>query len=160
MLSCVSHFSSFGVCVNVLVFVIQVLPKMTSHVVSDIDHILGNRPYSKKDYRSQTRLVDHQYVNRYLPKHPATLDPLTGGSCPWPHLFLSPMGVRPASDHFSLTRQPCYVQTAHCTSLFKTSAPVGSATFISGGDQIQPRRATAFHTTSQIQILCPEPRRR
>uniref|UniRef100_A0A9J8B0H1 Voltage-gated potassium channel subunit beta-1 n=1 Tax=Cyprinus carpio carpio TaxID=630221 RepID=A0A9J8B0H1_CYPCA len=31
---------------------IQVLPKMTSHVVSDIDHILGNRPYSKKDYRS------------------------------------------------------------------------------------------------------------
>ncbi|XP_056139385.1 voltage-gated potassium channel subunit beta-1a isoform X2 [Lampris incognitus] len=31
---------------------IQVLPKMTSHMVSDIDHILGNRPYSKKDYRS------------------------------------------------------------------------------------------------------------
>ncbi|XP_030650069.1 voltage-gated potassium channel subunit beta-1a isoform X2 [Chanos chanos] len=31
---------------------IQVLPKMTSYVVSDIDHILGNRPYSKKDYRS------------------------------------------------------------------------------------------------------------
>ncbi|XP_047450966.1 voltage-gated potassium channel subunit beta-1a isoform X1 [Mugil cephalus] len=31
---------------------IQVLPKMTSHVVSDIDHILGNRPYGKKDYRS------------------------------------------------------------------------------------------------------------
>ncbi|KAM4627187.1 voltage-gated potassium channel subunit beta-1a isoform 5-T5 [Polymixia lowei] len=31
---------------------IQVLPKMTSHIVSDIDHILGNRPYSKKDYRS------------------------------------------------------------------------------------------------------------
>ncbi|XP_071754926.1 voltage-gated potassium channel subunit beta-1a isoform X4 [Centroberyx gerrardi] len=31
---------------------IQVLPKMTSHVVSDIDHILANRPYSKKDYRS------------------------------------------------------------------------------------------------------------
>uniref|UniRef100_A0A3B4AU04 Voltage-gated potassium channel subunit beta-1 n=1 Tax=Periophthalmus magnuspinnatus TaxID=409849 RepID=A0A3B4AU04_9GOBI len=31
---------------------IQVLPKMSSHVVSDIDHILGNRPYSKKDYRS------------------------------------------------------------------------------------------------------------
>ncbi|XP_047191678.1 voltage-gated potassium channel subunit beta-1a isoform X1 [Scophthalmus maximus] len=31
---------------------IQVLPKMTSHVVSDIDHILGNRPYSKKEYRS------------------------------------------------------------------------------------------------------------
>uniref|UniRef100_A0A665W107 Potassium voltage-gated channel subfamily A member regulatory beta subunit 1 n=1 Tax=Echeneis naucrates TaxID=173247 RepID=A0A665W107_ECHNA len=31
---------------------IQVLPKMTSHVVSEIDHILGNRPYSKKDYRS------------------------------------------------------------------------------------------------------------
>lgn len=31
---------------------LQVLPKMTSHIVSDIDHILGNRPYSKKDYRS------------------------------------------------------------------------------------------------------------
>ncbi|KAK0156300.1 Voltage-gated potassium channel subunit beta-1 [Merluccius polli] len=31
---------------------IQFLPKMTSHVVSDIDHILGNRPYGKKDYRS------------------------------------------------------------------------------------------------------------
>ncbi|TNN72584.1 Voltage-gated potassium channel subunit beta-1 [Liparis tanakae] len=31
---------------------IQVLPKMTSLVVSEIDHILGNRPYSKKDYRS------------------------------------------------------------------------------------------------------------
>ncbi|XP_040037886.1 voltage-gated potassium channel subunit beta-1a isoform X2 [Gasterosteus aculeatus] len=31
---------------------IQVLPKMTSQVVSEIDHILGNRPYSKKDYRS------------------------------------------------------------------------------------------------------------
>uniref|UniRef100_A0A7N8YL71 Voltage-gated potassium channel subunit beta-1 n=1 Tax=Mastacembelus armatus TaxID=205130 RepID=A0A7N8YL71_9TELE len=31
---------------------IQVLPKMTSHVVSEIDHILGNRPYGKKDYRS------------------------------------------------------------------------------------------------------------
>uniref|UniRef100_A0A672YPC3 Potassium voltage-gated channel subfamily A member regulatory beta subunit 1 n=1 Tax=Sphaeramia orbicularis TaxID=375764 RepID=A0A672YPC3_9TELE len=31
---------------------IQVLPKMTSHIVSEIDHILGNRPYSKKDYRS------------------------------------------------------------------------------------------------------------
>uniref|UniRef100_A0A3B5QX99 Voltage-gated potassium channel subunit beta-1 n=1 Tax=Xiphophorus maculatus TaxID=8083 RepID=A0A3B5QX99_XIPMA len=31
---------------------IQVLPKMTSHIVSDIDHILGNRPYTKKDYRS------------------------------------------------------------------------------------------------------------
>lgn len=31
---------------------VQVLPKMSSHVVSDIDHILGNKPYSKKDYRS------------------------------------------------------------------------------------------------------------
>ncbi|XP_068173597.1 voltage-gated potassium channel subunit beta-1a isoform X2 [Antennarius striatus] len=31
---------------------IQVLPKMTSHIVSEIDHILGNRPYGKKDYRS------------------------------------------------------------------------------------------------------------
>nr|XP_061796997.1 voltage-gated potassium channel subunit beta-1 isoform X2 [Nerophis lumbriciformis] len=31
---------------------IQVLPKMNSHVVTEIDHILGNRPYSKKDYRS------------------------------------------------------------------------------------------------------------
>lgn len=30
----------------------QVLPKMTSHIVSEIDHILGNRPYTKKDYRS------------------------------------------------------------------------------------------------------------
>ncbi|KAI5611339.1 voltage-gated potassium channel subunit beta-1 [Silurus asotus] len=31
---------------------IQVLPKMTSNVVTEIDHILGNRPYNKKDYRS------------------------------------------------------------------------------------------------------------
>uniref|UniRef100_A0A8C4Y0J4 Voltage-gated potassium channel subunit beta-1 n=1 Tax=Gopherus evgoodei TaxID=1825980 RepID=A0A8C4Y0J4_9SAUR len=31
---------------------IQVLPKMTSHVVSEIDTILGNKPISKKDYRS------------------------------------------------------------------------------------------------------------
>uniref|UniRef100_A0A8C6T4P3 Voltage-gated potassium channel subunit beta-1 n=1 Tax=Neogobius melanostomus TaxID=47308 RepID=A0A8C6T4P3_9GOBI len=31
---------------------IQVLPKMNSHIVNEIDHILGNRPYSKKDYRS------------------------------------------------------------------------------------------------------------
>ncbi|KAK1784713.1 hypothetical protein P4O66_003394 [Electrophorus voltai] len=31
---------------------IQVLPKMTSHVVSEIDHILANRPNTKKDYRS------------------------------------------------------------------------------------------------------------
>lgn len=52
MLSCISHLSCFGVSITVLVFVIQVLPKMTSHVVSEIDHILGNRPYSKKDYRS------------------------------------------------------------------------------------------------------------
>uniref|UniRef100_A0A4X2LMR3 Potassium voltage-gated channel subfamily A regulatory beta subunit 1 n=1 Tax=Vombatus ursinus TaxID=29139 RepID=A0A4X2LMR3_VOMUR len=31
---------------------IQVLPKMTSHVVNEIDSILRNKPYSKKDYRS------------------------------------------------------------------------------------------------------------
>ncbi|XP_039091957.1 voltage-gated potassium channel subunit beta-1 [Hyaena hyaena] len=31
---------------------IQVLPKMTSHVVNEIDNILRNKPYSKKDYRS------------------------------------------------------------------------------------------------------------
>ncbi|KAK4820085.1 hypothetical protein QYF61_019142 [Mycteria americana] len=30
----------------------EVLPKMTSHVVNEIDNILGNKPYSKKDYRS------------------------------------------------------------------------------------------------------------
>ncbi|CAG14876.1 unnamed protein product, partial [Tetraodon nigroviridis] len=35
-----------------VVLLVQVLPKMTSHVVSEIDHILGNRPYSKKDFRS------------------------------------------------------------------------------------------------------------
>uniref|UniRef100_A0A8C0XQ83 NADP-dependent oxidoreductase domain-containing protein n=1 Tax=Castor canadensis TaxID=51338 RepID=A0A8C0XQ83_CASCN len=29
-----------------------VLPKMTSHVVNEIDNILRNKPYSKKDYRS------------------------------------------------------------------------------------------------------------
>ncbi|XP_009297065.3 voltage-gated potassium channel subunit beta-1 isoform X2 [Danio rerio] len=29
---------------------IQVLPKITAHVASDIDKILGNRPHSKKDY--------------------------------------------------------------------------------------------------------------
>ncbi|KAK2847744.1 hypothetical protein Q7C36_009426 [Tachysurus vachellii] len=31
---------------------LAVLPKMTSHIVTEIDHILGNRPYTKKDYRS------------------------------------------------------------------------------------------------------------
>ncbi|XP_019327567.1 PREDICTED: voltage-gated potassium channel subunit beta-1 isoform X4 [Aptenodytes forsteri] len=31
---------------------IQVLPKMTSHIVNEIDNILGNKPYTKKDYRS------------------------------------------------------------------------------------------------------------
>ncbi|KAM5291816.1 voltage-gated potassium channel subunit beta-1 [Ctenodactylus gundi] len=31
---------------------IQVLPKMTSHVVNEIDNILRNKPYSKKDYRA------------------------------------------------------------------------------------------------------------
>ncbi|KAJ1088116.1 hypothetical protein NDU88_001275 [Pleurodeles waltl] len=31
---------------------IQVLPKMTSHIVSEIDSILGNKPHSKRDYRS------------------------------------------------------------------------------------------------------------
>uniref|UniRef100_A0A8C5MU76 Voltage-gated potassium channel subunit beta-1 n=1 Tax=Leptobrachium leishanense TaxID=445787 RepID=A0A8C5MU76_9ANUR len=31
---------------------IQVLPKMTSHIVNEIDNILGNKPFSKKDYRS------------------------------------------------------------------------------------------------------------
>ncbi|NXP02664.1 KCAB1 protein, partial [Thinocorus orbignyianus] len=31
---------------------IEVLPKMTSHIVNEIDNILGNKPYSKKDYRS------------------------------------------------------------------------------------------------------------
>ncbi|KAM5163394.1 voltage-gated potassium channel subunit beta-1 [Mantella aurantiaca] len=31
---------------------IQVLPKMTSHIVNEVDSILGNKPYSKKDYRS------------------------------------------------------------------------------------------------------------
>uniref|UniRef100_A0AC11DXJ5 Potassium voltage-gated channel subfamily A regulatory beta subunit 1 n=1 Tax=Ovis aries TaxID=9940 RepID=A0AC11DXJ5_SHEEP len=30
----------------------MVLPKMTSHVVNEIDNILRNKPYSKKDYRS------------------------------------------------------------------------------------------------------------
>ncbi|XP_016887705.2 voltage-gated potassium channel subunit beta-1 isoform X2 [Cynoglossus semilaevis] len=30
---------------------IQVLPKMNSHIATEIDHILGNRPYNKKDYR-------------------------------------------------------------------------------------------------------------
>ncbi|EHH16651.1 hypothetical protein EGK_11972 [Macaca mulatta] len=30
----------------------SVLPKMTSHVVNEIDNILRNKPYSKKDYRS------------------------------------------------------------------------------------------------------------
>ncbi|XP_044147887.1 voltage-gated potassium channel subunit beta-1 isoform X1 [Bufo gargarizans] len=31
---------------------IQVLPKMTSHIVNEVDNILGNKPFSKKDYRS------------------------------------------------------------------------------------------------------------
>uniref|UniRef100_V9KNT7 Potassium voltage-gated channel, shaker-related subfamily, beta member 1 n=1 Tax=Callorhinchus milii TaxID=7868 RepID=V9KNT7_CALMI len=31
---------------------IQVLPKMSSQTVNEIDTILGNKPYSKRDYRS------------------------------------------------------------------------------------------------------------
>uniref|UniRef100_A0A670ZCQ9 Potassium voltage-gated channel subfamily A regulatory beta subunit 1 n=1 Tax=Pseudonaja textilis TaxID=8673 RepID=A0A670ZCQ9_PSETE len=31
---------------------IQVLPKMTTHIVNEIDNILGNKPFCKKDYRS------------------------------------------------------------------------------------------------------------
>ncbi|NWY74578.1 KCAB1 protein, partial [Erithacus rubecula] len=37
---------------NIAFFHPQVLPKMTSHIVNEIDNILGNKPYSKKDYRS------------------------------------------------------------------------------------------------------------
>ncbi|KAK6483860.1 voltage-gated potassium channel subunit beta-1 isoform X1 [Huso huso] len=37
---------------SVALDIFQVLPKMTSHIVGDIDHILGNKPYTKKDYRS------------------------------------------------------------------------------------------------------------
>lgn len=31
----------------------QVLPKLSSSIVHEVDSILGNKPYSKKDYRSQ-----------------------------------------------------------------------------------------------------------
>ncbi|CAL8368552.1 unnamed protein product [Lota lota] len=31
---------------------IQILPKLTSSIVHEVDSILGNKPYSKKDYRS------------------------------------------------------------------------------------------------------------
>ncbi|KAB0394674.1 hypothetical protein E2I00_008467 [Balaenoptera physalus] len=31
---------------------IQVLPKLSSSIIHEIDSILGNKPYSKKDYRS------------------------------------------------------------------------------------------------------------
>lgn len=30
----------------------QVLPKLSSSIIHEIDSILGNKPYSKKDYRS------------------------------------------------------------------------------------------------------------
>jgi len=30
----------------------QVLPKLSSSIVNEVDSILGNKPYSKKDYRS------------------------------------------------------------------------------------------------------------
>lgn len=54
--TCVFPFNSLYVSLTLLQFCslsfAQVLPKMTSHVVSEIDHILGNRPYSKRDYRS------------------------------------------------------------------------------------------------------------
>lgn len=30
----------------------QVLPKLSSSIVHEMDSILGNKPYSKKDYRS------------------------------------------------------------------------------------------------------------
>ncbi|NXX53666.1 KCAB1 protein, partial [Scopus umbretta] len=38
--------------IQAIFFYPQVLPKMTSHIVNEIDNILGNKPYSKKDYRS------------------------------------------------------------------------------------------------------------
>ena len=54
--SCVCHFfpsfQVYSVLLSLSLPLTQVLPKMTSNVVSEIDHILGNRPYSKKDYRS------------------------------------------------------------------------------------------------------------
>ncbi|KAG8136076.1 hypothetical protein E2320_009057 [Naja naja] len=31
---------------------LKVLPKMTTHIVNEIDNILGNKPFCKKDYRS------------------------------------------------------------------------------------------------------------
>ncbi|KAK1898339.1 Voltage-gated potassium channel subunit beta-2, partial [Dissostichus eleginoides] len=31
---------------------IQVLPKLSLSIVSEVDNLLGNKPYSKKDFRS------------------------------------------------------------------------------------------------------------
>ncbi|MEQ2165370.1 hypothetical protein GOODEAATRI_016117 [Goodea atripinnis] len=50
---------------------IQVLPKMTSHIVSDIDHILGNRPYK---FRSTAPSLD-------APKQPQTPPAGNGQPC-------------------------------------------------------------------------------
>lgn len=33
-----------------LFFVFQVIPKITTGIASEVDHLLGNRPHSKKDF--------------------------------------------------------------------------------------------------------------
>lgn len=44
--------SLFGLVKQQSFFVLctQVIPKMTAGIASEVDHILGNRPHSKKDY--------------------------------------------------------------------------------------------------------------
>lgn len=38
-------------CNIVMLFcTLQVIPKMTAGIASEVDHLLGNRPHSKKDY--------------------------------------------------------------------------------------------------------------
>lgn len=36
---------------RILLFAPQVIPKMTAGIASEVDHILENRPHSKKDYQ-------------------------------------------------------------------------------------------------------------
>lgn len=42
--------SSQNAFLRILLFAPQVIPKMTAGIASEVDHILENRPHSKKDY--------------------------------------------------------------------------------------------------------------
>ena len=47
----IPYFFSLLDTKNVFILSRQVIPKMTTGIASEVDHLLGNRPHSKKDYQ-------------------------------------------------------------------------------------------------------------